>query len=353
MKRFFLPLLLFLSPFILLFVTYIYLDPFGVIYKFDQFLRTADTKSLVSQLVTGNSDFEATETFFYNYDKCKFNSFIFGNSCSKDYFIQDWRKHINDTACFHWDASNESIWGIERKLNYLDERHLELKNVLIVLGKASFSVVSDAEEHLYVKDYRLTGRSYLKFQKIFFIDFTDVNFMKVYLPFVFFGHVNKKEIDGRIFAGNQVKWDKTNNEMSYYWLDQQLAADADKFYAEKEKKFPQPLSKDSLTFSPQSIREPQFAVLNKIALIIKKHNATCKLVISPCYDQIKFDTTDLKTLKSIFGGNNVFDFTGANKITKNKYNFYDGVHYLPFMNSRIMNVIYSASPEDSLNSLLQ
>ena len=345
-------MVLFLSPFFLFLLVYVYLDPYGVVFRFHSLLKQPERLIFVHQPVTPNYEFDATEIYINNCDSYKFKSFILGGSVARNYRLRDWRKYIDDSACFHWDASKESIWGVEEKLRYLDIHKKQIKNVLIVLGAKSFAEDSDENGHLFVKDYRLSGRNYLSFQRIFFEDFTDFDFLWAYLHLVIPNHSYKVPIGGISFAQGGYWLDKVHNEIYNPDDDEKLSNDREKYYDERLKKFPQPILNHGTIYIRKSILKPQTVILNKIYSLLKKQGATYKIVISPGYDQKKIDSSDLQVLKNIFGTCNVFDFSGINLLTKNKYNFYDGVHYLPSVADQIMNVIYSNNPEDFLNKLL-
>ncbi|MCX6296671.1 MAG: hypothetical protein NTX97_11510, partial [Bacteroidetes bacterium] len=75
--------------------------------------------------------------------------------------------------------------------------------------------------------------------------------------------------------------------------------------------------------------------------ILKSHNTQYKIVISPLYNQEKLDPGDLNYLVNLFGGENVFDFSGINFITNDFHNYYETSHYRPFVCDYILNIIYS------------
>ena len=66
-----------------------------------------------------------------------------------------------------------------------------------------------------------------------------------------------------------------------------------------------------------------------------------RIVISPLYDQKKIDTTDLQFLRTVFGADKVFDFSGINDMTASIYHYYETSHYLPAIATEIMDSIYA------------
>jgi len=93
MKRFIKRLLKFsvflIIPFLALLVLYVKMDPFKVIKSYDSFY---DANKNV--WVALNKDFVSTTTFIKNSKHTNYNSFIFGNSRSVFYQIDDWKKYL-------------------------------------------------------------------------------------------------------------------------------------------------------------------------------------------------------------------------------------------------------------------
>jgi hypothetical protein len=85
----------------------------------------------------------------------------------------------------------------------------------------------------------------------------------------------------------------------------------------------------------------QKQLLEKIKEVLAEDHTNYKIVISPLYDQLKLNTNDLNYLYLEFGRQNVYDFSGINDITRDKYTYYENSHYRPFIASRIMDSIYS------------
>ena len=80
--------------------------------------------------------------------------------------------------------------------------------------------------------------------------------------------------------------------------------------------------------------------LEGIKEIFKKDRTNYKIVISPQYNMSKISSDDLLILNQIFD-NKVFDFSGNNFLTSNKYNYYEKSHYRRKVGKRIMEEIYN------------
>ena len=76
-------------PFILLVIIYIILDPFKVIKSYETFYNRDDIGR-----VALNKDYVSTATFINNSKSIDYNSYIFGNSRSIFFQIDDWRKYL-------------------------------------------------------------------------------------------------------------------------------------------------------------------------------------------------------------------------------------------------------------------
>src|SRR4051794_10986558 len=109
-KKLILKALLFSLPILILTGIYIWLDPFKVLFRYENYYPLND------QFVTLNRDFVSTEVFRNKYSAYKYDSFIFGNSRSLFYEVAKWQPYIKSEKdrMFHFDASGESLYGIHK-----------------------------------------------------------------------------------------------------------------------------------------------------------------------------------------------------------------------------------------------
>ncbi len=337
LKTFILKLFLFSIPFILLFSLYIYLDPFKVIRHYDSYYISGKPS-----YISLNKDFISTENWINRHEKHQYNSFILGNSRSMFYEIDTWKNFVNEPRekCYHFDASGESIFGIERKLNFLAEKQAPLKNVLLVIDDQLLNQAENSKGHLFLKHPALTGENKYTIQLESLKAFFDFKFLRSYLDFTFSGKVKdymKKEflLDDRPFF-----YDSVTNEVQQKYFEEKIKANPDDFYVPIKNIF---YDRDTITqiFAPQVIKEKQLALLQSIKKIFTKGNTSYRIIISPNYDQKKLNPTDLRILKDIFGESNVFDFSGINKYTNNYRNYYETSHYRPPVSNELMRIAYS------------
>ena len=83
-------------------------------------------------------------------------------------------------------------------------------------------------------------------------------------------------------------------------------------------------------------------MLKEIKSIFDKDGTDYKIIIAPNYQQVSFNAKDLETLRSAFGEENIFDFTGINSISDEKSNFYDGLHFKPYVGRQMLDSAYNS-----------
>jgi hypothetical protein len=334
MQRLFIKLFLATCPVLTVLAVYFYNDPFKVLYHYDSYFPADGI-----QYVVLNKDYVSTETFVNNYPKYHYDSYIFGNSRSMYYYVDEWKKHIHSDKCYHFDASGESLYGIERKFQFLHSRGVPIENALIVFDAQACSITKNVgEAHIMKKDPLLSGQSKFDFQADCLKAFFDVHFLSAYLTFLFTHKVSKEMSDKLLLNNVESHYDAAVNEESFPRYEQLIAKSRDSFYAPRMHLF---YKRDTVQrYSGPVIKDEQKLLFYNIKKILDENKTSYRFVISPLYDQVKFDSTDLKFLYSVFGRENVYDFSGINDITDSPYNYYENSHYRPFIANRIMDSIY-------------
>jgi hypothetical protein len=323
---------LFLLPIIILLILYIIFDPFKVIKKYDSYY--------VSDAVQGvaiNRGYVSTSTFENNYSTFNYDSFIFGNSRSIFYEIADWKHYIDaNSHCFHFDASEESLYGIYKKIKYLDVKNVNIKNVLFILDYTTLGQITPLQNsHLVMISPQLEeNKNIIPFQIPFIRAFFTPKFMISYFDYKISGKVKKymKNIGDR-----PLHYELATNEMSFPQFEKFIES-GEYYTPERMKVF---YNRDSIqSFSPVVIEEKQKQFLIKIKDIFIKNKTNYKIIINPLYDQKKLNAIDLAYLELLFGSNNVFDFSGINKLTNDYSNYYEDSHYRPHVAREILKSIY-------------
>lgn len=316
-------------------------DPFKVLYHYDAYLETGKPGCIML-----NKDFISTETWINNYPTLQYDSYIFGNSRSVNYMIGSWKKHINSQRCYHFDAFGESLYGLEKKLEFLHAKGAHIKNALFVIDYSLLEDIHNEEGHLYVKDPHISGESKMAFQIKFLKVYLDPGFLKEYLWYLATGKVSTANegqvLDGKLyFAGDTRHYDVAQNELYLQGIEQAIASNSDSFYKVRGPMF---YKRDTtLQYSKPVIGAQQMKMLTNIKRILAENKATYKFVINPLYDQKKLNPADLAYIKELFGTDNVFDFSGINDFTQDYRNYYETSHYRPIVSDKIMDSIYSVA----------
>lgn len=333
MKSFFCTLFLFTLPLILLLSFYVISDPFKVIWHYNSYFE-----SNKPEYVTLDKDYVSTSTFCNYYQKEQFNSFIFGNSRSIFYEIKNWKKHINpDSKCFHFDASSESLYALDKKLIFIDGK-VPLKNALIILdGEMLKRIVPRELPWASISPQLENYSNFVAFHITFLKAFFNVRFMTAYIDLKISGKVKNYMKDGSLLSDTPVYYDLKTNEERLSNFEKEIAAG--KYYtSERRAVFYNRNYNDSVASPIISYR--QKVLLNNMRAVLKKNRTNFRIVINPLYDQIRLNPNDVDYLKHLFGKNNVFDFSGKNRITDDYHNYYENSHYRPNIAAMIMNLIY-------------
>lgn len=322
-----------LIPVLLLFVLYIYYDPFRI-------LRTY--KNYSSSEVVLNRDHVSTTMFLNNYKKNNYNSFIFGSSRTLGFRTKVWSKYLaKKDKMFVFDASNESIYGIYTKLKYLDLKKIKINNAIIVLCRdRTFEYDKNHEGHLFIKHPEISGESKLRFQFEFLKDYFSAKFL-----FCFYLHKVIKEYKPFMFGyieDEKTMINSSTNEINLDIAEKQIKQSPTKYYLEKNDVFYK--RKGEQIDSIQRINQKELFMLREVKRILEKNKTNYKVIISPLYEQIKFSRTDENILKTIFGAK-LFDFSGKNKLTEQVDNYYESSHFRPKVGDAIFEVIYDKNLE--------
>lgn len=325
---------LILLPFICLFLLYIYLDPFKVLKKYETYYQSG-----YPSYVTLDVDYVSTQTFINNNPKYNYNAFIFGNSRSRFFEINTWKKYIHTDNCFHFDASDETLLGITRKLKFLNNNHVPISHVLIILDYSTFFQIEEKKGHLFISHPTLSEQNWFSFQLEFFKSFLSPDFLRAYLDFKFNNKVKDYMKNDFLLNDAPIDYNNKYNEMKFSNFEEIIKKNATGFYNEnKMKVFYQ---RDTIQkYSPEVIKNSQLLMLNQMSNILKSNKTNFKIIINPLYDQMKLNLNDINTLNNVFGKENIYDFSGINIITNDFHNYYENSHYRPHIADSIMKNIY-------------
>jgi len=323
-------LLVGLIPVLALLALYLYFDPFKVLRQYSDYSYPH---------VIPNRDYISTSMFIKNYNKNSYNSFIFGSSRTLAFRPDSWSKYLSDNDHpFMFDASGESIYGIYTKLKYLDSKNVDIRNALILLCRdASFIKTERQNGHLFIKHPATSGRNSLIFQCKFFKAYLNPKFLFNFYSFKIYG-AYKPYMSGYI-DNRKITFDTITNEIDIIDQETEILLNPVDYYAKREDLFYERTGEKTDTI--QRITEEYLVILKEVKRILEKNNTDYKVVLSPLYEQIKFNPSDLSILKKEFG-NNLYDFSGKNSLTDSIYNYYEVNHMRPNVGDSIFNIIYNS-----------
>ena len=330
MKRFLTRLILFLGiPLLLLLGLYMWADPFKCIRQFD--INDADNT---------NREYLSTELFLRNEESQHYNSFIFSSSRGCGMNTYRWKTYLSpDARPFVFQAWSETLKGVEMKMDYLDEHHVPMDNVLIMLDiPGSFKKEQVSSKAMTLKHFVFTGKSRFFYNTIQYFNF-------IQKPSSWLTSFRKKIKGTRLVCHSDTitnDWNK-DNKYCYVEIPEQ---DSLKNCSEISRK----------TFYVKVAHEKNEGVVVSSPLIsasienqlrhikaILDHNASDYYVIltpAYCYTNPAVNPGDLKKLNDIFGENRVFDYTGKNAMTEDYNNFTDPNHFGQRVGWMILEDIY-------------
>jgi hypothetical protein len=321
------------TPLMVLLGTYFYFDPFKVLYKYDSYFESGKPS-----YVTLNKGFVSVENFLHNYTKYKYDSIIFGSSRSMFYPVADWKKYINATECFHFDAAVESLYGVYKKFELLHKNRMPLKNALIIVDSDLLSQAVGAEGYLLKQHPLLTSESPLSFQLRFLKTYLNKTFFIAFLDFKLSGKLRPYMTKYNILDDRPLNYDVVTNEVTFVYFENMINKNKDDYYVPRKNLFY--LRDTTQKYSDPVIGKEQEKQLQYIKSQLNENNTSYRVVISPLYDQKKINPKDYHILCQIFGTDRVFDFSGINNLTSSKYNYYDNSHLRPNLSKWVLKHIY-------------
>jgi hypothetical protein len=271
--------------------------------------------------------------------KTPYNAFILGNSRSQAFKCTDWAAHLpNGTHPFHFDANTESIYGIATKLEYLHDSGAPIDHALLVIDRLLLEKTSNNSNHLFIGHPAVTKQSYIDFYSSFLRASLNPQFIIAYLDFKW-TKTYKSYMSNLILKSKYPYSMNTKTGDLYYGYDQEIKEDSLAYYNDKIEQgifYKRPIGE----LKPMEINDLQKQYLKTIAEIFQAANTNYKIVISPKYDQIPLDKGQMALLKSYFGQENIYDFSGINSYSTPIGNFYETSHFRPHVAKSIMEEIY-------------
>jgi hypothetical protein len=331
-----------LAPFAAIFGWYIYEDPFKVIYSYDSYIASGE-----HSYVFVNRDYLGMENYMKRKATVPYDAFIFGNSRATYFEVEDWLPHIAPAQPYHMDASGEGLFGVWKKMQYLDTAAHAIQHAILLLDRGMLKVVFDPPSHITMKHPILSGRSRFGFQFEFFKVFLHHSFFWAYIDLKWSGTFKPYMAKDGIFDDYILHYEPLTNEQKLMAFEEQIARDTQSYYASRMHYF---YERDTaaLALDPPVIAETQKNMLLDIAHIFRKHKTHFQIIISPLYDAVPMHAADMKWLEETFGKERVHDFSGWNSYTRNYLNYYENSHFRPHVAKSMMDHVYKSQPKDSM-----
>lgn len=276
----------------------------------------------------------STKTYLRNQPKYHYDSFIFGSSRSTAHTASEWSNYLpKNSVPFSYGAWNECVEGIARKMNLIDSIQGHIKNAFFVFDlDYSFAVGKITGDF-----YLINRTSKFNYYLDHYINYLhDPNLMLTSIDYRIF-HKQRPYMNG--FVGMTPNdWNPVNNDFEVN-SESKIKADSVGYYQNTLSKFyDRPVIQQ---YSPVKIKNPQLLSLHQIMSLLKKHKTSYKVVISPLYNQLKLNPVDRDVLNTVFGKENIYDYSGINVITQNKFNYgFDVVHYRKKVGNFIFKEVY-------------
>lgn len=346
MKKFLLYIFLFVLPFIVIFLPYVITDPFQVLYHYDDYYIDNGK----GYYINTNRSFVSTQMYRQNKDHYKYDSFIFGSSRSGYFMVEDWKQYLQDSAsCFHFDGYGESLYNTHKKLKFIDGKS-PIRNAMFCVERDFFWQDKQNYGHLWVLPPCLVENNFGTFHIAFIRAYLNPKFLHAYIDFLITGKLKSYMFENSIFeaphSGYKLQYNECNG------ANRNIQKFSDEFYGERLSSFP--LRPDSITYGFSVIKEAQKKMLYEIHDILVRNNTNYKVILNPIYDQLLFSTEDKEFLLTLFGNNNIVDFSGKNRITNDYHYYSDPAHFNEYIASELMRISYecdSIKQQHMLDSL--
>ncbi len=307
-------------------------DPFRVFGNYENYFD--------NNFISVNRDYICTETYLKNRKNVLFNSFIFGNSRSRVFNCIEWQKHLPENSrAFHFDASSESLYGINKKILLIEKLGDSLKNAMIILDGETLIQTKNKPGHIFISHPLQSGDSYFAYYAEFIKPAFDIKFVVGFYDYKIF-HTHRPYMDFFFLKTNfENSGDPVNCDFEFGY-EKMIKTDSIGYYNNLIQKGVFYDRKQNRDFN-FNVTESEINLLNEIAVVLKKHKTNYKIIIPPNYDQIPLNVEQITLLEKIFGKEFIYNFSGKNNFTENLSNFYEDQHFRPPVADSIMKIIYS------------
>lgn len=326
---FYLKVIILAIPFVLIIAYYLWLDPFMV-------LRTYHPEEYDNSRICQNEGYVGWQKFVQLRRSHPYDSFILGNSCTKAFTTASWNGYIHGHP-YRLFSNNEGLGDIWIKLQALERLpNQQIKNLLIITEYQTFISDGAQPDAMHIMPPVVSGEDYINVQIPFLQAFLRPHYLIPFIKYKIIGHyknsmkgVINPNVPNRTLLGNDAIISQEDSIRKYgidFWKSKKWSNFNRKQYHEK-------------LYTP-IIYQKQISYLKKIHSFCLRHHCKLRLVISPnCYRKM-MNPRDIRTLKSILGENNVYDFSHDRQLMNYTWKYYDAVHYRRCVGALILKKIY-------------
>ena len=335
LRRYLRRILLFFTPLFLVLALYFVLDPFKVLRGHENHYVSGTPDYVVL-----NRSHVSTEAFLRGNPRHRYDSFIFGNSRSLFFRAADWRRHIGDDASvFHFDGSDESLFTLHRKVKFLAETKVPMSHALLVVDHSLLYWAEERPGHLIATPPRLMQWSnLLAFHGSFLLSYLDPRFLLAYYDFTLFGTFRDYMRDHNVLNAEPMTYDPVTNEISYPQFDR--AIEAGTYYTPPRMKALRRVAKAPALHHP-CLGAEHIRLLRELRRWFAAGGTDVRVIVSPLYNRRRLNEKDVAILKSVFGEDRVFYFSGENHVTADYLNYYEASHDRPCTAAALMDSVYA------------
>lgn len=132
--------------------------------------------------------------------------------------------------------------------------------------------------------------------------------------------------------------DSKNND-AFNPREKMIEQEGEAYWRNRKQEFPE---RDGIAVVEEPVLfQRQRVLLEEIRKVLRRHDTSVRVIISPDYNQKELHPDDRKILQGIFGKENVYDFSGINEFTEDYHNYYESGHYRPLLGNQLLERVYN------------
>jgi hypothetical protein len=325
---------LLVTPMLIALVLYVSTDPFRVLRRHRPLYQPGYPVSL-------NRDFVSTELLLDRLrEGQRFDVMVFGSSRSLAFRCSDVSRFAGKARCFHYDASNESLFGVLGKARLLRRKDAMPSDALLVVDHALLEQSRNPAPHLFIAHPAVSGESELGFQLTFLKAFLSNLFLVKYAHWRLSGRIAPYMTDA--LSGLEYEPLEPTNDLVFVAPEAELARGENAYYAKRREVFYDRAAQAGVPHRPALVGDCA-RELSELARLFAEAGTRVRVIVSPLYEQKPLAVEDLAKLRAAFGADAVFDFSGVNVWTASERNYYESSHYRPHVAQALLGAAYGQS----------